>query len=601
MPTRQKRQAPKSKAKAKAQPKAKAARAEGARQVKEESESSDGCEILEDNDAMLAAALRANDDEAVEKGGHEHQFRAPADGDRITTAFITRSWLTGGMTGYYQQVPTSKKEEISDVMKISHKVNQMENRGGKVDLGKMGVGVWSEPHREQGTHHHHIIVHVTGRTRRFHLVKEAAKSLKIAVDVRVPSGESGSSQLDRALTYVCVPTAAKFQVDLTPRLLNQESLKIPHHIWERQEAALQRLEKRSASTDDIFQFLLRNPVVREECDTSAALDAYCEKIISDKGVGRCDKIPFLGLRRWTSAREDRASAQYQTQRARAWKVANRGLTVKTFGDFVEEAAAAGCVCPSEAGFLSQLKESVTRHDRHEETHNRGSCAKLGEYFHLMGQGAFKDRKSCLLLIGSRGSGKSTVTRAMFNCLGKHAKRLVFKPCFDEGSFPWCGYDKEVCRFIDLNDLRLETLEKSTLLNIAEQDGETKVAQKGAYPVEIGDGKFVVITTNYVEPCGEGKSKWRHKDVEALLDRCFLGHQKGIQWKLPLPQEMIASSCQNALRSKCESCSAQFVRWCVATAKTQGRIPSSSGSADSCSGDEEEALRLVADLGFDDEP
>ena len=114
----------------------------------------------------------------------------------------------------------------------------------------------------------------------------------------------------------------------------------------------------------------------------------------------------------------------------------------------------------------------------------------------------------------------------------------------------------------------------------------------------------MITTNYLDPCGDGRKSWRRKDVEALLDRCFLGPQKGIQWDLPLPREIISSASQNALRSKCPRCSARFVEWCIAQSKNQGRIATASGhcAASTIPEDEDdEALRIMGALGFDDEP
>ena len=142
MPRPAKRKAPAPKAKSKAQPKSKARAKSKSAEVKEEETSSGGCEFVLDNDAMLAAVLGANETEAVEQSSYDHQFRPPKKGDRCTTAFITRSWLTEGMLGYYAQVPASKKDEVNDVVRIFHAANEIaSSQGGiEVNLTTLGIG-----------------------------------------------------------------------------------------------------------------------------------------------------------------------------------------------------------------------------------------------------------------------------------------------------------------------------------------------------------------------------------------------------------------------------------------------------------------------------
>ena len=143
----------------------------------------------------------------------------------------------------------------------------------------------------------------------------------------------------------------------------------------------------------------------------------------------------------------------------------------------------------------------------------------------------------------------------------------------------------------MNDIRLDTMEKTTLLNICEQDESSKVAQKGTLPVEIGEGKYIIMSCNYLEPCGQGKHQWARDDIDALRGRCFNGENGGLQWSMPLPDEVKQSVPQNARKAKCRSCSAKFVRWCISSARAAGSAPDCDydvmgGTEDDCEKDTE---------------
>ncbi|MCP4501512.1 MAG: hypothetical protein GY822_16250 [Deltaproteobacteria bacterium] len=230
-----------------------------------------------------------------------------------------------------------------------------------------------------------------------------------------------------------------------------------------------------------------------------------------------------------------------------------------FSYFHGRASRADCECRESGAFFEQLKGCVEFHDEREKNDgDREAANHLGAYFRMLLQNKFDERFQSLLVIGKKRTGKTTVMKAVVNCFGPDAEWAVFQPAWDD-SYPFSGFDPDLVKIIDMNDLRLEACNRTTMLNLLERKAGMRLAIKGetsvALPHEEGRMPYTIITSNNLSPV----RNFSEVDVAALLDRVY-PRPRGLFWGKKLPRSFLAKYDQNALACRCQRCAAKFVTW-----------------------------------------
>ena len=349
--------------------------------------------------------------------------------------------------------------------------------GCESSLEGMGIGVWREPHPTKPEEvHDHILVYFPAAVRFAHTLPGIFRQRRIVVDIRVPRTTQGCHPLHNALRYLNVPTESKMLIDLAPCLAR---LEIPKFLTEEQSRSIAAMERRPATRDNVFDFVFANPAA---C-TLGKFEALCHEALNNCTLSRLQKIPYSRLKKWISKEGTAAKAEFREIVARRNRILKQEVAGKPFRFFQERAMATTCACPNKDGLLKQLTATVTWHDKNESSANQGSRAHLGNYFNNLLHNGFLDRCTTLLLIGAPGTGKTTVTNAIFNCYGEDAQWAVFTPTWDD-TFPWSDMDGEMVRMVNLNDMRVENLHRGTLLNVLERKPGAKLAVKGSTCVEL---------------------------------------------------------------------------------------------------------------------
>ena len=178
--------------------------------------------------------------------------------------------------------------------------------------------------------------------------------------------------------------------------------------------------------------------------------------------------------------------------------------------------------------------------------------------HFIGPTDFPDRKRNLFLIGTAGSGKSVIARALFLFLDPfrvHSPPPNTKYMFSEM--------QDTCQLLFLNDFRLtKNLPASLLLNIMEGHAHLTLDVKHRAPKTIENIPPIIFTANYLSGSNEFFSA---EDISAMQDRCLF-----VKFGTGLPESWRMYPEINVLASECRYCSAAFVMWlCPDLAKEQG--------------------------------
>ena len=378
---------------------------------------------------------------------------------------------------------------------------------------------------------------------------QAAKQQKVGMKIKAQKKHVRTYPLPGMLRYVSTPTMEKFLIDLEPLLYK---LVVPSVVWQEQMRELKKIEKAPAKADELFQFLKsRDPESLQAFRTVTLFDAFLQSQISSETLGRVQKIPYKRLSAWLSKEGSKARDEYYSARARVCKLRyleklNDGWRGLFFAGLESECA---CVQPGE--FYRQVEASVLYHDANELPENRNFQHSFGEFCTLCIHDSFLDRNSNFLLVGRKGSGKSTVTNVLLNLLAPLRFLLAFKPAWDD-NFPFTGYISELCICFDMNDVDFRSLNKGTLKNLMELCSTTKLAQKGGSPVEAGNKKRSLMTVQKFVPVGQ----WDAEDMDAVLDRCY---RRGFHWDISLPDGFAQQFKQDAAQTECANCSARLIR------------------------------------------
>ena len=477
-------------------------------------------------------------------------FVRPRPNVRYEAALVTWSSVTPGKQGIWKS--PGAKEDFLEILGDAIEAST------RVEVGNIRIAIFREPHREKsGARAYHLHAAISARTCAYGRLAQQLAAKGIGVDVRVPAVPSGNVSLfGRMLRYLFVPTATKWLVDTAPLLYPPNGSIAPEALIDEREKAIQRLQNRPATLDDLFHFLVAHP----EIGDASLLDRFVVSALARKTENSpLELAPYKRLQLMVARHGKAFGAEFQAQARRVRELLlDPSMTMR---DWHKRALAHACTCDREGAKRESLKKGVQWHDDKEYYLPPTTSREiLGRWYHLVLTGGFPDRRTALLALGAAGSGKSTVARAVFDWfLPDHENGLsfrnayVFKPAWDD-TFVWTNCS-ETAKFLDFNDFRMsDAASPTTVLTVCEQDRSVTLAQKNGPPISFKSPPLTVITSNYLRPSG----KWKEDDVAALQDRVFLG---GIRWAHALPEELVG----NAGRMACGRCSAQFASWCMEVA------------------------------------
>jgi hypothetical protein len=478
---------------------------------------------------------------------HEREWAAPTAKTRARAVLVTWSWSDRPDV---TPPPKEKREVlrlIAGAIESIPKSDRAVNEEGSLDA-KLGLLICSERHKS-GKTHHHIVIDANCRVRWFAQLQPACRKMGICVDVRVPLVDRGASQTDRAVRYLQVPSEAKYAIDVAP--LVTEHFAVNPTILREQKQELQKLRRKPASRDDLFEFLCAHPSVHALPQLN---DLICREL--EAAGGNIEALPFHRLRLWVSKEGRSAREEFAAQVARRNRLILKDLADQPFAYFVERASKSPCVCETPGQLLQSMIRATLYHDEKEVYAGsfKSSTEYIGAWYAHMVSGDFPDRRTALAITGGPGSGKSTLANCVFMVYGEERDIFVFKPNWDD-TFVWDGYH-DCVRVIDMNDMRITAhLGVSTALNVLERRRGAKLAMKNqcaAYlPLLQSHVPYAVISSNRLAPSGS----WKEVELEALRDRVYRG---GLTWAHPLPDSMRT----NAVQSDCPRCAAGFGRWAM---------------------------------------